>query len=462
MLSRGWLTRRSRIVASTVIALIWAHGRVASAQATSQIPLQFNFMTPGARSLGMGGAFLGAADDATTASANPSGLASLSLREVSVEARYQRIETPYLFGGRISGALSGLGLDTVAGPAYGTDVEDQGALAFLSLVVPLSHFTIAAYRHEVAKMENTFFSEGVFQRVTFGGVANDLARELPLAGTRDISISSYGAAVGLRLGSRLAIGGGLALYTFDLESDFARFNFSSIFDPANRSAITATALQDGNDVALAPNAGVLWSPATGIKIGGQFRWGPRFDFSQTDDVPLNDVHVVRQGHFKVPDVAGAGIEWRIKGRDDQEPEPRYALRVLADYTRVQYSQLEEDFIDIQALTSGRPDQLHVDDANELHGGVEVILLRWHDRPIGKPVALRAGAWFDPDHAVRYEPTDAHDELDTLLSATLPGGKNLMHYTFGAGIALPHRVELNGAADFSSRTMYVTTSAVFRF
>jgi len=121
----------------------------------TSFPLQFNFMTPGARSLGMGGAFLGAADDATTASANPSGLASLSLREVSVEARYQRIETPYLFGGRISGALSGLGLDTVAGPAYGTDVEDQGALAFLSLVVPLSHFTIAAYRHEVAKMENT-------------------------------------------------------------------------------------------------------------------------------------------------------------------------------------------------------------------------------------------------------------------------------------------------------------------
>jgi long-chain fatty acid transport protein len=462
MLTRRWLTKRSLILATTVVALVWAPDSIASAQATSQIPLQFNFMTPGARSLGMGGAFMGAADDATTASANPAGLASLSLREVSAEARYQRVETPFLFGGRISGTLSGLGLDTIAGPVYGTDVDDQGALAFLSLVVPLSHLTIAGYRHEVAKMENSFFAEGVFQRVTFGGVANDLARELPLEGTRDISISSYGGAVGLRLGPQLAIGGGLALYTFDLDSDFARLNFPSIFDPANRSAITATALQDGNDVALAPNVGVLWSPATGIKIGGQFRKGPRFEFSQTDDVPLNDVHVVREGRFKVPDVAGAGVEWRIKGRDDQAPEPGYALRILADYTRVQYSQLEEDFIDIQALTSGRPDQLHVDDANEIHGGVEVIVLRWRGRPIGKPIALRGGAWYDPDHAVRYEPTEAQDELDTLLSATLPGGKNLVHYTFGAGVALPHRIELNGAADFSSRTTYFTTSAVFRF
>src|SRR5215213_399044 len=49
--------------------------------------LQFNFGNPGARSLGMGGAFLGRADDASAAEANPAGLTILRKAEFSLEAR---------------------------------------------------------------------------------------------------------------------------------------------------------------------------------------------------------------------------------------------------------------------------------------------------------------------------------------------------------------------------------------
>src|SRR5437867_13375576 len=49
--------------------------------------LQFNFGNPGARSLGMGGAFLGLADDASAAEANPAGLTILRKPEVSLEVR---------------------------------------------------------------------------------------------------------------------------------------------------------------------------------------------------------------------------------------------------------------------------------------------------------------------------------------------------------------------------------------
>src|SRR5688572_11660179 len=49
--------------------------------------LQFNFGNPGARSLGMGGAFLGLADDASAAEANPAGLTILRKPEFSIEAR---------------------------------------------------------------------------------------------------------------------------------------------------------------------------------------------------------------------------------------------------------------------------------------------------------------------------------------------------------------------------------------
>src|SRR4029079_12793896 len=39
--------------------------------------LQFNFSNPGARALGMGGAFLGLADDASAAEGNPAGVPHL-------------------------------------------------------------------------------------------------------------------------------------------------------------------------------------------------------------------------------------------------------------------------------------------------------------------------------------------------------------------------------------------------
>jgi hypothetical protein len=155
----------------------------------------------------------------------------------------------------------------------------------------------------------------------------------------------------------------------------------------------------------------------------------------------------RTGHFKVPDVWGAGIEWRLSE----------SLRVVGDYDRVQYSQLKEDFINIQSISSGRESQLRIDNGNEIHAGLEYLFLG-----APKPLAVRGGGWFDPDHAVRYVPTSQGDQLDVLLSATLPGGKNLLHGTFGAGVVLSRWLELNAAADLSSRTRYATASAVVRF
>ena len=36
-----------------------------------------------------------------------------------------------------------------------------------------------------------------------------------------------------------------------------------------------------------------------------------------------------------------------------------------------------------------------------------------------------GAWWDPDHSIRYEPTAANDPTDKLYSATLPGGDDVV-------------------------------------
>jgi hypothetical protein len=240
----------------------------------------------------------------------------------------------------------------------------------------------------------------------------------------------------------------VSVWTFNLDASFARFGIEGNFaGPADRSRTSATAEQDGDDAAAAFNFGGLFDVLPYLKVGGSFRRGPSFQFSQRDQKPDENFDLTRHGKFKVPDMWAAGVEWH----------PIEPLRVLVDYNRVSYSQLKKDFLDFQGIATGRPEQLVLEDGNELHTGFEYVFLK---APL--PLAFRGGFWVDPDHVVRYVPTAAHDETDTLYQAVLPGGETLMHYTGGIGVAASSWLEINGAADISERTKYVTLSTVFRF
>ncbi|HYN06969.1 MAG TPA: outer membrane protein transport protein [Vicinamibacterales bacterium] len=443
------LLDRALSIGLATTTLIASCASLVFAQNTAQLPLQFDFLPPGARSVGMGSAFIAAADDATAAFTNPAGLARLARREISAELRFKRLETPFLFGGRITGAVTNVGLDTVPNPVYGQDVDDQFGPAFVSFLWPIgTKASVIGYRHEVATIENTYFSQGVFERVTELGVTDDRTRTTPVGGTRAVRIRNYGGSVGYKVSERFSIGGGIALYRFRLEADFARFgiegNFASL---PNRNLITATATQRGEDWTAGFNAGALFDVTPKVKVGATYRRGPAFTFSQEDLVPSIDFELFRVGKFKVPDVFGLGLEWRATD----------VLRVVVDYDRIQYAQLLDDFIKFQSLISKRPERMVLDDGNELHVGAEYLL---PNAPI--PLALRAGFWHDPDHVVRYDPTPAMDDIDKFFVATLPGGESQAHYTFGAGLAPTRWLELNGAADLAAKTKYVTFSVVIRY
>jgi long-subunit fatty acid transport protein len=432
-----------------VLALMGALGAApAGAQSSAQLPLQFDFLAPGARSLALGGAFIGAADDATTAFINPAGLALLSRMEFSAEVRYRRIETPFLQGGRIAGTITNIGPDTVQGPVYATGIEEYVSPVYFSFLVPLNRVTVAAYAHELVRVDSSFENDGVFRQSVLLGTVSNRSRTLPVGGSRQVTIRNYGGSVGVRLHDRLSVGAGLSAYTFDLDAAFARYVFESdVFSPPDRTIVSATATQEGSGVSLGANLGVLWTVTSAVKVGASYRYGPSFSLTQRDQVPVEQFDLVRTGDFQVPDVFGLGVEWRVSP----------SVRVVADYDRVQYSELKEDFADIQAIASGRPEQLEVDDADEFHGGVEYVFLQ-----TSRPFALRAGLWWDPDHSIRYEPTAAGDSIDLLYTATLPGGEDVMHYTVGGGIVLSSRIEINAGADWSKRTTAVTASAVVRF
>ena len=109
----------------------------------------------------------------------------------------------------------------------------------------------------------------------------------------------------------------------------------------------------------------------------------------------------------------------------------------------------------QAVASGRPDNFALDSGTEIHAGFEYVF-----STRGSP-AVRLGTWYDPAHAVRYEST-TQDLVDERFAAYLPGADDLVHYTFGAGLAPNNRFEINFAGDVSSSTRIFSASIVVRF
>ncbi|HEX9457977.1 MAG TPA: hypothetical protein VGA84_02480, partial [Thermoanaerobaculia bacterium] len=119
--------------------------------------LQFNFGNPGARSLGMGGAFLGLADDASAAEANPAGLTILRKPEITIEGRNYQEQQVFTTSGTFPD------LQRTAFSHYSQRVDPT----FASIVYPTKFFTIGAYYHEPLRNEGT--GQVVPVRNTFTG-----------------------------------------------------------------------------------------------------------------------------------------------------------------------------------------------------------------------------------------------------------------------------------------------------
>jgi hypothetical protein len=103
--------------------------------------LNFRFYPPGARALGMGGAFVGLADDTTAAASNPAGLAQLTRMQLAIEGRYisndgEQSSFPFgIFDGRVRA---------------NSDIDDVGEISFGAFSTPLydNMFNLAVFYHK--------------------------------------------------------------------------------------------------------------------------------------------------------------------------------------------------------------------------------------------------------------------------------------------------------------------------
>lgn len=448
-------TRASLVV--SMIASMIALGPLAlpaSAQSSLQVPLQFDFINPGAKNLGMGGAFAGLADDATATFVNPAGLTQLGQSEASVELRTFRVSTPFLQSGRLSGTISGQGIDTEQGAVFANSVGRDTGIGFAAgvFLAPSRQWAIAAYRHELLRVDQSYFSTGIFQKDPAELTSR---RDSPQIGDRALEVTGYGASAAYRLHRNLSLGGSLTVYRFAMDSLYRRFDIDGFLGAPVLEREFQRTSQVGDDTALAPTVGVMYGDAgrsqgrwfERMRLGVVYRRGPSFSYTtQGEGVPA-----IAGLRFRVPHSLAAGASLRLSS----------PLTLAAEVTRIGYSRLVEDFITDQARADGRANDFSVSDGTEFHLGAQYALPQIKGRP-----RLRAGAWFDPDHSVKFTPRQASTSafarvFDERLATALSRGGNQIHGTGGIGLTLHRRVEFNAAASVSSSQFRFSSSVIVR-
>jgi long-subunit fatty acid transport protein len=425
----------------TLACLSWP--AFAHAQTSLQIPLQFDFINPGAKSLALGGAFAGLADDATATFANPAGLTQLLGPELSIEIRGTRSISPFLERGRLSGTIINEGVDIVQGPIFADSTGTHVGVGYFAGVYPHRSFrwVVAGYRHELAHVDQTFLSQGVFQQDPTEFTSR---RDSPQEGVRNVSITGYGAAGAYKLRQNLSVGAALTLYSFDIDSVFRRFDVDGFLGPPDLDVEFGRSSQRGSDLSVAPTFGFTADRGP-ARVGIVYRHGASFEFSTQDgDDPL------RSGTFRVPHTLAVGASVRATPR----------LVLSGEVTWIDYSRLIDDFVTDQALATGQQDSFRVDDGTEVHVSGQYALLRQS----GSPVRLRVGVWYDPDHSVQFDatriPTTAFDRLfDERLEIALSEGSSQTHVTGGVGFSITPRLEFNAGVDVASRQRLLSTSLI---
>ena len=430
---------------------------LAASAGAQVVTLELSYSNPGARSLGLGGAFVALADDPTAAYANPSGLVQLVRPEVSVEGRRWSYSSAYTEGGRASGPPSGRGIDTVAGLRRPTWEDDLTGVSFLSFVYPKKRWCLALYRHQQANFEMFNVVNGLFAGPPgVGGLQPGFAgtvRDEDQRTTLDLEIVNHGIAGAWRVTDSFSLGLGLSHvdgsmraitdeYLLDDESEEAYFAANS-FLPERRSHTVDTTMS-GTDWTL--SAGFVWILDRNWSVGGFYRQGPDFDL--VFSVVSGPGRPNRPGGtiptpISFPDVFGLGAGYRSDGG---------RLTVAFELDRVEYSSIIDSLApELVAPGSGVVEPgTGAEDGSELRLGLEYAL-----RVVNPVTAVRLGVWLDPVHRIRYE-----GELD-FDRALLAPGEDEVHVAMGFGLAF-ETFQIDFGADLSDTRDTISLSAIYTF
>ncbi len=387
--------------------------------------LQFSFVPPGARALGMGGAFIGLADDATAAYTNPAGLVQLVNTEVSAEYRNASYTTTFIAGDQ---------------PRYDEADSTEDGLGFLSVVIPFENWAVALYRHEYLRYSTEFL-----------GAAESTALRTFFT-TMDIKGVNLGASLAYRFSPDFSVGVGVARSELDLRSATVRENNAQQFNQPG--AFGAAQIADDSDVIF--NIGVQWKPSDRLSLGAVYRDGGNFEYTAGAGIIDNTGTLVTlpgfpkdDVEFNVPTSYGVGLNYKVTEN----------FGINFDIARMEYSELTENMrsslLADGAAADAEVGQLRIENGTEIRLGAEYVYAE-----AKYPIVVRAGLWRDPEHTIRFdgEPLTPAAAANRAIFSI---GDDELHYTMGLGIAF-EKFQVDFAADFASPYDVYSLSGVYRF
>jgi len=434
---------------------------------------EFDFNSPGARSRGMGGAFVGRADDGTASIANPAGLAQLPSIQLYVEGHLNTWDSREAawphdplspdIGGPVEPIINPGGPPVVTTQEGKINFEDMLDLAFASVAFPFKvgfgekkiGFNAAVFYNKIANSDVDMVLPMTFQSNP-GFIAAGLPFT-PLEGyisNLNFDIDEYGVSLAKSFfGEKLMIGGTVSVMHLDLETTWrSTYTDSAGVDheevPGNAGPYPwANQFAETNetDLQVAFRAGILYRFTDKLLIGFSAQVMPQFSY-ETDYISLVDSASATLPPFTVnnrlsiPDVYSIGASYQLTDNWGWFIEGKH----------IKYSDLMDDFTSGEGLwgadiNSFNEDQFEIDNVWESHLGTEYIM-----NIKSVPLALRLGTYSEPAHSLEYRKVESPGTLFPRVGDNyadlMDGGDDVLHFTAGAGVVIKSRLQIDAALD----------------
>jgi long-subunit fatty acid transport protein len=369
----------------------------------------------GARALGMGGAFIATADDATAASWNPAGLIQLEKPELSIVGAYE---------------LRSLDITSASHPESNTQADDgYGSLNYVSATLPVHWFKNLVFSVNYQRLYD--FERSLDYRFDYPQSANNAKEQRHYR--QSGKLGAVGLAGAAELTPRLSIGATLNIWTDELgwENGWREQYTSTLTAEVSGTPQTIhTTMSDAYEQfrGINANLGILWETRTWGRFGAVIRTPftatmvHRFRFAQITITPTSteqsDPYTLDETvELEMPLSYGAG--WSRRFFDQ--------LTIGLDLSRTHW----DNYILTDAQGNefspidGRPaSRSRVDPTTHIRLGAEYVFL-WPQHQAAIP--LRGGLFYDPE--------PGQDQSRDYYGCTLGGGITRKKFSFDAACQL---------------------------
>jgi len=407
-----------------------------------EIPSSLNPVGSGARALGMGGAFIAVADDATAASWNPGGLIQLETPEVSAVGAYFHRTEDNTFGTNPE--------------ASGDQSVSEARLNYLSVTYP---FTLFDRNMVVSLSYQNLYDFSRKWTFPLSQISETLAVNRNIDYQQDGTLSAYGPAYSMQILPGLSLGFSLNIWQDGIyknewkqvtktTSSGTFFDIPFISESKSRDEYSFTGFN--------ANLGVMWNITGQLTLGAVFKtpftadlkrvssFNASLDFKDTPYVDSTVSHAFADyGELDMPMSYGVGLAYRFS---DQ-------FSLAADVYRTEWG----DFIyrdskgkktcPITGLPQGESD---IDATNQVRLGAEYLFI------IGDYVIpLRGGAFYDP--------APAQGRPDSIFGVSVGSGiawgvivfDVAYQYRFGNNVGRSMLKNMDFSQDLTEHTAYAS-------